>query len=191
MQARNQSVFLIFFATEILFGGSARGESPILDDAATIARFRVAYKDGKVKQSEARRFNLDYELEGVDSEKLDRVELWGTNDLGLTWKRWGSDPDRVSPAEVETIGNGVYGIPRLKGADEQPTPKRGQDADIWVNVEDSTSILTNLWGYDLELKVLEKSDAKLATMPAEASLVTNGWTARIERRRWRFFRRRF
>ena len=197
MRLSNRAIPFVLLMTAIHFGIVARGERPLLDDAeraAAVARFRNTFKEGKVLRSESRRFNLTYELDGIASDKLYRVELWGTDDLGRTWKLWGHDSDNASPLEAETMGNGVYGFlidVRLKASDAGRTPKRGQDADIWINVEDSTSVLTNMATHGLHLEFSKRGRVELASKSVDVAPVAEELTNRIERRRWRFFRRRF
>src|SRR5438874_10730 len=136
MRITSHALLFLIFVTAIQSANTVHGENPLLDDApraAVVGRLRNASREGRVHKSESRRFNLDYVLEGIDSKKECRVEVWGTDDLGQTWTRWGDDPDRVSPVNLETNGNGVYGflvVVNVNGIPEQQ-PKRGQDADIW------------------------------------------------------------
>ncbi|MBN1257923.1 MAG: hypothetical protein JXA52_09495, partial [Planctomycetes bacterium] len=41
---------------------------------------------------------------------IQKVELFGTTDLGRTWKNYGADPDRQSPFEITVPGDGIYGF---------------------------------------------------------------------------------
>lgn len=63
-----------------------------------------------VQHSTSNRFSLEYELEAVGTQGLEAVELYGTEDGGATWKRWGADPDKASPFDIETISGGVFGF---------------------------------------------------------------------------------
>ena len=195
MRIPNQAVSFTLFVATIQFGIATRGENPVLYDvekAAAVGRLRNAYKEGRVLKSAARRFNLDYVLEGVDLTKEYRVEVWGTDDLGQTWTRWGDDPDKVSPANLETNGNGVYGflvVVNVKGTQEQQ-PKRGQDADIWINVNDSKSVLTLAASYGLIFEGAKVANPAAAS-PADVPQIRTDSTVQTERRRWRLFRRRF
>jgi hypothetical protein len=195
MRIASQTLLFLFFVTAIQSDHAAHGENPLLDGApraAAVGRLRNAYREGRIQKSEYRRFNLDYVLEGIDSKKEYRVDVWGTDDLGQTWTRWGDDPDKVSPVNLETSGNGIYGfliVVNVKGTQEQQ-PKRGQDADIWVNVNDSTSVLTLAASYGLDIESAKIADPEPASS-VDVPQVRTDSTVQTERRRWRFFRRRF
>ncbi len=90
--------------------------------------------------SDSPRFSLEYELEAVGSVGVEAVELWGSLDGGQSWKRWGADPDKQSPFDIETTGEGVYAyrIVVLSASGlASPRPLPGEPADIAV-VVDST-----------------------------------------------------
>lgn len=92
----------------------------------------------KPRLTNLRRFSLDYDVESVGPEGLADVELWGTSDGGRTWAKWGSDPDRQSPFDVEVNGESLYGfrvviIGRSGLASNAPRP--GDAADIWVGID--------------------------------------------------------
>lgn len=85
-----------------------------------------------------RRFTLDYDVEAVGPEGVADVELWGTNDAGKTWIKWGTDPDRISPMDVEVSNETVYGFRVVvvgKNGLEGNRPAAGDDADIWVGID--------------------------------------------------------
>jgi hypothetical protein len=63
-----------------------------------------------VRYSGSRKFSLDYEVESAGQAGVEEVELWGTSDRGQTWKRWGADPDRQTPFDIETNNDGAYGF---------------------------------------------------------------------------------
>src|SRR6478672_11944331 len=58
----------------------------------------------------SRRFSLEYDIQSVGPEGVAAVELWGTNDSGRTWSKWGTDPDKASPFDVEVSREAVYGF---------------------------------------------------------------------------------
>ena len=91
-----------------------------------------------LRYSESARFSLEYELEAVGSGGVEAVELWGSLDGGNTWKRWGSDPDRQSPFDIETNGEGTYAYRIVVVSSSglaSPRPLPGELADIAVTVD--------------------------------------------------------
>jgi hypothetical protein len=86
----------------------------------------------------SRRFSLDYDVESVGPEGLADVELWGTSDGGRTWAKWGSDPDKQSPFDVEVNGESLYGFRVViigKSGLASNAPQSGDPADIWVGID--------------------------------------------------------
>jgi hypothetical protein len=86
----------------------------------------------------SRRFSLDYDVESVGPEGVSDVELWGTSDGGSSWAKWGADPDRVSPFDVEVNGEAIYGFRIVivgKSGLATSAPKAGDAADIWVGID--------------------------------------------------------
>ncbi len=86
----------------------------------------------------SRRFSLDYDIQSVGPEGVSSVELWGTNDDGRTWSKWGTDPDKASPFDVEVNREAVYGFRIVvvgKNGLATSTPQAGDSADIWVGVD--------------------------------------------------------
>jgi hypothetical protein len=91
-----------------------------------------------VRHTDSARFSLDYELESIDAMGVDAVELWGSLDGGRSWKRWGADPDRQSPFDIETNGDGVYSyriVVVSKNGLASPRPLDGDLPDIVVIVD--------------------------------------------------------
>lgn len=86
----------------------------------------------------SRRFSLDYDVQSVGPEGVAAVELWGTTDGGRTWTKWGSDPDKASPFEVEVNRESVYGFRIVvagKNGLATSTPQSGDAADMWVSID--------------------------------------------------------
>jgi hypothetical protein len=86
----------------------------------------------------SRRFSLDYDVQSVGPEGLSAVELWGTTDGGRSWAKWGADPDKASPFDVEVNHEAVYGFRIVivgKNGLATATPQPGDAADIWVGVD--------------------------------------------------------
>jgi hypothetical protein len=88
----------------------------------------------------SRRFGLDYDIDAVGPAGVASVELWTTTDGGRTWARWGQDPDRTSPFDVEVEDEGIYGFRVVIVANNGlagRSPRPGDLADIWVGVDTS------------------------------------------------------
>ena len=110
-----------------------RAKQAEFDRAAMLDRISVRYSDSQ-------RFSLEYELEAVGSSGVDAIELYGSTDLGKTWKRWGSDPDRVSPFDIETNEEGVFCFRIVvigSNGLTSPRPLAGEEPDIAVVVDKS------------------------------------------------------
>lgn len=85
-----------------------------------------------------KRFKLDYDSDGIPASDIAAVELWGTHDAGKTWLKWGTDPDRQSPFEVEVEQEGAFGFRVVlvhRNGMAGHTPRSGDTADIWVGVD--------------------------------------------------------
>ncbi|TWU42070.1 hypothetical protein [Novipirellula artificiosorum] len=92
------------------------------------------------RYSNSNRFSLEYELEAVGSRGVDSVELYGSTDGGQTWKLWGQDPDKLSPFDIETKEEGVFGFCIVVVSSTglaSPRPLAGEDPDIVVVVDKS------------------------------------------------------
>lgn len=96
------------------------------------------YDSAPVRHSGSRMFSLEYEIESAGLSGVNDVELWGTTDQGATWKRWGSDPDRQSPFDIETNHDGPYGFRIVVVSNTglaTPRPLAGDAADMVVVVD--------------------------------------------------------
>ncbi|MEX0724961.1 MAG: hypothetical protein WD065_01745 [Planctomycetaceae bacterium] len=56
------------------------------------------------------RFNIGYRIEDVGPSGVSAVELFITQDGGVKWYKYGEDPDRQSPFQVEVPEAGSYGF---------------------------------------------------------------------------------
>ena len=128
----------------------------------------------------SRRFSLDYDVEAVGPEGVSAVELWGTGDGGRTWAKWGVDPDRTSPFDVEVNNESTYGFRIVivgKSGLATSAPQSGDAADIWVGI-DATRPAARLTGAaygqgeaagKLEIR-WEASDANLGPRPISLAI---------------------
>lgn len=129
----------------------------------------------KPRLTSSRRFSLEYDVESVGPEGIAEVELWGTSDGGRTWVKWGSDPDRQSPLDVEVSGEAVYGFRIVivgKSGLASNAPHDGDAADIWVGVDTTrpqARLLSAAYGQGEAAGKLdirwEASDANLSERP--------------------------
>lgn len=128
----------------------------------------------------SRRFSLDYDVEAVGPEGVSAVELWGTGDGGRTWAKWGLDPDRASPFDVEVNNESTYGFRIVivgKSGLATSAPQAGDAADIWVGI-DATRPTARLTGAvygqgesagKLEIR-WEAADANLGPRPISLAI---------------------
>ncbi len=98
-----------------------------------------------VRYSLSHQFSLDYEIEAIGGRGVDGIELYGTTDGGQTWKKWGDDPDNLSPFDIETgtestSGEGIFGFQIVVVASNglsSPRPLPGDAPDIVVVVDET------------------------------------------------------
>jgi hypothetical protein len=95
------------------------------------------------------RFELHYDIQSLAPQGASQVELWGTADGGQTWELYSVDDDRQSPIQLQVPGDGTYGFRYLArgldGQQLQASPKSGEPAELWVEV-DSTDPVVEILG---------------------------------------------
>jgi hypothetical protein len=97
------------------------------------------------------RVSLDYQIDQVGPSGVGRVEIWMTNDEGKSWQRLCEDKDRVSPAEFDLPGEGLYGLSVVVtngNGQGDPPPGKGDQPDYWIEV-DTTKPVAQLMGAKL------------------------------------------
>ena len=67
-----------------------------------------AFSRGRVVR--AKKFQIRYKIEDVGSSGVGTVELYITENNGGKWYKYGNDPDRRSPYQVEVPREGTYGF---------------------------------------------------------------------------------
>ena len=86
----------------------------------------------------SRLFELEYDVTSVGPSGLARVELWGTEDGGQSWRSFALDDDNRSPLLVSVEREGIYGfrvvVTSGAGLGGQ-APARGELPDIIVGVD--------------------------------------------------------
>jgi hypothetical protein len=116
---------------------SATMERTTLDPRETLDLKRLAERS-VIRHSDSNRFSLDFEIEAIGGRGVEAIELYGTTDGGLNWKRWGTDPDKASPFDIETNGEGIFGFQIVVVAANGLTstkPLSGDAPDIVVVVD--------------------------------------------------------
>ncbi len=142
-----------------------------------------------IRHSDSERFSLDYELQAVGNLGVDAIELYGSTDGGQTWSLWGTDPDRVSPFDIETKEPGVFSFRIVvvgRNGLASPRPQAGETPDIVVVVDKEkpqVRITAAQYGEGNRIGALviryEAVDANLGPRPIALSFSdsTNGpWT---------------
>ena len=83
-------------------------------------------------------FALDYQLQQVDRWGVSRVEVWGTDNGGQTWRKYAIDSDQQSPVTIATPGGGRYGfrvvVHSVSGLPQEP-PRPGDTPEMTVVVD--------------------------------------------------------
>ena len=99
---------------------------------------------GRVRTVRTKRFQIDYRIDDVGASGISRVELFITQDAGQKWWKYGDDPDRKSPFQVEVPGDGTYGfalrVHSGVGLAEDP-PQPGEPASIVIVVDQSPPVV--------------------------------------------------
>lgn len=97
-----------------------------------------------IRHSDSNRFSLEYEVEAIGNAGARAIELYGSLDAGQTWKRWGADPDRQSPFDIETKGEGLFSFRIVVQGNNglaSPRPLEGDTPDIAVLVDQTKPTL--------------------------------------------------
>jgi hypothetical protein len=142
-----------------------------------------------IRYSDSVRFSLEFEVEAIGSAGVESIELYGSTDGGQTWKYWGEDPDGVSPFDIETKEEGVFGFRIVvvgRNGLTSPRPLPGETPDIAVVVDQvrpSVRISAAQYGQGDRIGSLviryECTDANLMQRPISLSFsdaVDGPWT---------------
>jgi len=91
----------------------------------------------EVRSVNSRMFELEFDLDSVDSAEISHIELWGTRDNGRTWRSISLHPSSSSPILAKVDHAGVYGFRMVlhgpAGSGRKPEP--GDSPDIRVRVD--------------------------------------------------------
>jgi len=83
-------------------------------------------------------FELEYEVDSIGPTGIGRVQLWGTQDGGQTWRTFGVDADNLSPLPVTVDGEGLYGfriVVESGSGLHGRLPQSGDAPEVWVGVD--------------------------------------------------------
>ena len=119
---------------------SQRPKEPYASKRLSPTEFDSQAWDGRVptRYSDSLRFSLDYELEAVGANGAKSIELWASTDGGKSWNRWEAIPDLVSPFDIETKEEGVFGFRIVvlgQNGLTTPRPLSGETPDIVIVVD--------------------------------------------------------
>ncbi len=118
-------------AAEIDSNPPRHGVRKSIDVEAAAGRAPIRYSDSL-------RFSLDFEVEAIGNAGVESIELYGSTDGGKSWKFWGEDPDRISPFDIETKEQGVFGFRIVvvgRNGLTSPRPLPGESPDIVIVVD--------------------------------------------------------
>jgi hypothetical protein len=100
----------------------------------------VSRSEGKVRVVNSRQIQIGYKIQDVGPSGVSGVELYVTQNDGGSWFKYGDDPDRQSPFQIEVPKEGVYGFALLVqsgvGLSADP-PQAGQKPGIIVVVDET------------------------------------------------------
>ena len=128
----------------------AREASPAAT-SATAPAAEILPPGAQPRMINARRIELDYDVDAADSPGIRKVEVWGTRDGGQSWTRFATDDDNRSPAVVNVDGDGVYGfrivVESASGPSDGP-PRPGDAPEVMIGV-DTTKPVARLTSTEL------------------------------------------
>jgi hypothetical protein len=113
-------------------GRTLRTEVPVPLDLSQVPAGQSLRMVGSTK------FELDYEVQGAGTAGIAKVEVWGTNDGGRSWRSLGVDDDNRTPVSIQVEGEGVYGMAIVfltgHGFGGQ-APRPGDAPELWIGVD--------------------------------------------------------
>ncbi len=131
-----------------------------------------------------KRFSLNYAVRVVGNALTSKVEFYITDDGGMTWKKYGEDPDKISPMIITVPSEGTYGLITAVSTNVRPAipPRPGTKPDRFIIVDrtppeaswispNSQNILLTESGIELSWT---SSDAHLGLTPVTLEYSTDG-----------------
>ena len=122
--------------------GTGTAYAPLTDDRPAETSTDMPAGE-RPRMTNAKRFNLDYSIDAVGPQGVEKVELWVTRNGGRDWTLWTSDEDLESPMLVEVAEEGIYGFRIVivgKNGLTSQSPRNGDPADLWVGVDTTTPV---------------------------------------------------
>ncbi len=131
-----------------------------------------------------KRFSIEYAVRIVGNALTSKVEFYITNDGGLTWTKYGEDPDKISPMVISVPSEGTYGLITAVSTNVRPSfaPRPGTRPDRFVIVDrtpptaewlspNAEKVLLTDAGVEL---VWSTSDLHLGLSPVDIEYSTDG-----------------
>jgi hypothetical protein len=143
----------------------------------------MALSNGRTRIVRSTRFKIGYQLEDVGPSGISNVDLFITANNGQKWYKYGNDPDRISPFEVEVPHDGVYGFAiRVRsgvGLSADP-PQPDERPSIIVLVDNTAPVVSKIEAKQGQGALLNKilirwlvSDKQLADKPISLSYASD------------------
>ena len=89
-------------------------------------------------------FQIGFQVDEVGPSGVGAVELYITEDNGQKWYKYGEDPDKQSPFQVEVPNDGIYGFTlrvRSGAGLADALPKSGEKPDVVVVVDRQAPVI--------------------------------------------------
>lgn len=111
------------------------------------------------------KFQIGFQVDEVGPSGVGAVELYITEDNGQKWYKYGEDPDKQSPFQVEVPHDGIYGFSlrvRSGAGLADALPRSGEKPDVVIVVDRQAPVI--------------QLDPVVQGVGGEANKVTISWT---------------
>lgn len=85
-----------------------------------------------------KRFRLRYHIDGLSPNQIGSVAIFGSTDMGKTWRLWTTDQDKVSPVSIDAPEQGRYAfrvvVTNLGGLASE-IPAAGTPPELVIDVD--------------------------------------------------------
>ncbi len=118
-----------------------------------------------------KRFSIEYAVRIMGNALAAKVEFYITTDGGMTWKKYGEDPDLVSPMIISVPSEGTYGFVTAVSTNIRPAlpPRPGTRPDRFVIV-DRTPPEAKWISPNAEVVLITESGIELAWVSSDKHL---------------------